>query len=333
MEHLERYIVDIRKNQSRNFETREQQQLERKLESHIQNVGFIVVPDHITQHNGGNIDISLHRPPNAFDQKGFMHRHDYFELLYVYRGQCINLFEHDKLKLRHGDVLLLNPHTLHCPYTLDQDDCLFNICIRKPLLEKSMLSLLSDNHLFSSFIVDCMYQINKARDYLFFQNDEQFQVNLIMESIITEYFNRDICYQRVIESMLVPLFAQLARIYDAHNNSALTEGGNNRTVADIVAYMNEYSSTVTLTSVSHQFGYSPSYVSKLIKRYTGKSYTEILQNFKLDKAKQYLENSDMSVAEIINLVGFKDISHFYKIFRTKYVHSPAAYRKESVRLA
>ena len=69
--------------------------------------------------------------------------------------------------MKQGDILLLNPNTLHCPYTLNDQDCMFNIKIPIPILENSMLTLLSDNHLFSNFIIDYMYQINKANDYLY----------------------------------------------------------------------------------------------------------------------------------------------------------------------
>lgn len=92
--------------------------------------------------------------------------------------------------------------------------------------------------------------------------------------------------------------------------------------------MNQHSSTATLDSVAEKFGYSPSYVSRIIKKHTNKNYVEIIKEFKLNKAKQYLESNDLPISEIISLVGFNDASYFYKLFKSKFLLSPAEYRKQ-----
>ena len=109
----------------------------------------------------------MHGPPDPFDAEGLMHNHGYFELVYVYHGSCVNLFPNqERILLNQGDILLLNPNALHCPYTTLEDDYIFNIVLKPKLFEKSMLSLLSDNPLFSNFFVNYMYRVNKARDYI-----------------------------------------------------------------------------------------------------------------------------------------------------------------------
>ncbi len=277
--------------------------------------------------NGRNIRIGLHHYPQEPD-RNFFHRHGWFEMVYVYRGQCFNRWweQDQELVLKEQDVLLLNPLTPHAPYTLTDQDCVFNILFTSDLFEHSMLSLISDNHLFSSFISDCMYQIDKAQEYLYFPADEEFPVLPVMQMLIPEFYRSEACQQRVLESLLVVLFAQLARIYHKHHQSVIGETGTG-TVADMISYINDHVSTVTLEELASHFGYTSSYVSRLIRRNTKKTYSEIVQKFKLEKARFYLEDPDRSISEISQLVGC-DTGYFHKIFKQRYGTTPSQYRRD-----
>ena len=320
---IEEYIHSERLR-GKEFEKTKRPQLQQHIVETVKKYGFWVV------HSRYNdmIEISLHQSPSEFDQKGYLHRHDYYELVYIYQGGNVNLFQNSRIEMKQRDILLLNPNTLHCPYILNKQDCMFNIKIPISIIENSMLSLLSDNHLFSNFIIDYMYQVNKASDYLYFPYDPESKIAIIMETIIMEYINKNVCFQKVIESMLIYLFAELTRMYYKNNANIINGEQKNRTVADIIAYMNQNSSTVTLDSIAEKFGYSPSYISRIIKKHTNKNYVDIIKEFKLNKAKQYLESSDLPITEIISLVGFNDASYFYKLFKSKFLLSPAEYRKQ-----
>ncbi|PWN00285.1 MAG: hypothetical protein DBX37_02330 [Massilioclostridium sp.] len=320
---IEEY-VNIQRFKEKNYNESKRDKLRQYIVETVEKYGFWV----ISTHHDDSIEVDLHRLPTEFEQRGYLHRHDYYEMVYIYRGRNVNLFQNSRIEMKQGDILLLNPNALHCPYTLDDQDCMFNIMIPEPIMEKSMLALLSDNHLFSNFIIDYMYQVNKASDYLYFPYDPESKIAIIMETIIMEYINKNVCFQKVIESMLIYLFAELTRMYYKNNANTINGEQKNRTVADIIAYMNQHSSTVTLDSVAEKFGYSPSYVSRMIKKHTNKNYVEIIKEFKLNKAKQYLESNDLPISEIISLVGFNDASYFYKLFKSKFLLSPAEYRKQ-----
>lgn len=273
-----------------------------------------------------NIIVKLHHMPQEPD-RNFFHCHGFFEMIYVYRGQCINRWwgQDDDLVLNEQDVLLLNPLTPHAPYTLTNEDCIFDILFKRDLFEHSMLSLISDNHLFSSFISDCMYQMDKAQEYLYFPSDEEFSVLPIMQMLIPEYYHNQSCQQRVLESLLVVLFANLARNYHKHHQAVIGVTGTG-TVADMISYINDHVASVSLDELADQFGYTPSYVSRMIRRNTGKTYSEIVQKFKLEKARFYLEDPSRSISEISQLIGC-DTGYFHKIFKQRYGITPSQYQK------
>lgn len=55
---------------------------------------------------------------------------------------------------------------------------------------------------------------------------------------------------------------------------------------------------------------------------------QYIRFLRLSKAKEYLETSEMSVAEVGFSVGFKDPSHFTRVFRKHYGFNPSHYRKK-----
>ena len=47
------------------------------------------------------------------------------------------------------------------------------------------------------------------------------------------------------------------------------------------------------------------------------TFKELLQEKRLNKAKQLLNETDISIVEIISLVGYENLTYFYKIFKEK----------------
>ena len=75
------------------------------------------------------------------------------------------------------------------------------------------------------------------------------------------------------------------------------------------------------------------WLSREIKKQTGKTYKELLQEKRMQQAVWLLTNSAVSVSDIIESVGYDNTSYFYRKFREKYGMSPKEYRmnqKESL---
>lgn len=91
---------------------------------------------------------------------------------------------------------------------------------------------------------------------------------------------------------------------------------------------NNYNSSISLKDITGFVGIERTYLYKLFKRYLGKSPTEWLNDYRLEKAAEMMENKTVSTNEIAFLTGFYDISHFYKAFSSKYKMSPKKFREE-----
>ena len=92
-------------------------------------------------------------------------------------------------------------------------------------------------------------------------------------------------------------------------------------------YIQNNYNVATLEKLAQQFHYSASYLSRFIKENTGHSYSHILQTFRLEKAKEYLANTDLSIEEITEKIGYKSQSYLSRAFKREYGIPPQQYRK------
>lgn len=95
----------------------------------------------------------------------------------------------------------------------------------------------------------------------------------------------------------------------------------------ITNYMKEnYRSDLSLDSLAEVFGYSPAYLSKMLKKYAGINYKAYLQSIRLEYAYQELVNTERTISSIAMDHGFASSKAFTRAFQAKYGMSPSEYR-------
>lgn len=278
--------------------------------------------------NEGSPDITLSLHPYERNQKEcvFFHNHSYFEMVYLYQGTATNRFADTETTLYPGDVLLLNPHIPHFFYTEHPDDIAFNIFIPSNLFDQSFFLLISDNGLFTHFFMDYVYQINQVNDYMLFRRDPENDASQIFNLMIQEYINQPVGYKKAMESYLSLICVRLARAYNSRLEIGCTAKDPQK-IVPIVSYIKKNYVTATLKSTAEHFGYSEKYLSRMIKKYTGKTFNDILTNCKLEYARELLSNSAIPIDQISTQIGYSDTSYFYKVFKKRYMQTPAQWRK------
>ena len=83
---------------------------------------------------------------------------------------------------------------------------------------------------------------------------------------------------------------------------------------------------ITLPALAAETGLSVSRLSHLFKGQTGHAPARYLKQFRMDRARELLETSFLSVKEICAQVGVGDVSHFVRDFEKIYGLSPSRYR-------
>ena len=114
------------------------------------------------------------------------------------------------------------------------------------------------------------------------------------------------------------------------NISSKREERSTDTIEIAKKYISDnFSSEISLDDVSRIVNISPYYFSKLFKEATGENFIEYLTNIRIEKAKDLLLNSDMSMKEICAMCGYQDPNYFSRTFKKNVGFTPTEYKEKN----
>lgn len=88
-----------------------------------------------------------------------------------------------------------------------------------------------------------------------------------------------------------------------------------------------YQENLSSSKIAKLFFISPSYLSAKFKAETGKTVSQYIMTVKIERACQLLVESQLSVTQIAQTVGYEDVQYFYRIFRKHTQTTPMEYRQ------
>ena len=136
----------------------------------------------------------------------------------------------------------------------------------------------------------------------------------------------------LLKTHLLQLIKSKERFYETYFNSLDLEinatGGNKKILADVINVINENLSKEDLCvqDIADELALSRSKLYRKIKELTGKSANEMIRNMRLEKSKELLEVTEMTIGEICYKVGFSSPSYFTKRFKEHTGLIPKEYR-------
>ncbi|MGN1008627.1 MAG: helix-turn-helix domain-containing protein, partial [Butyricicoccus sp.] len=98
------------------------------------------------------------------------------------------------------------------------------------------------------------------------------------------------------------------------------------TVLDWIAA--HYRESASLQEAAQVVNLNPSYLSTLLKKYTGKSYTELLTEYRIERAKELLLMTGEKVYRVGQMVGYEDKYYFNRIFKRVTGMSPGEFKNQ-----
>lgn len=174
------------------------------------------------------------------------------------------------------------------------------------------------------------YSTNEA---LFLSEKEESIINSIIDNIRNEYSsNIDKFSQDVIVAQLEVLFTYAQRFYERQFITRKITSSKilNRVEEVLVAYFNDedlsQKGLPTVHYVADELNISIKYLGSLLKQLTGQSTQQHIHEKLIDKAKEKLSTTSLSVSEIAYELGFEHSQSFSKLFKTKTSQSPLEFR-------
>ena len=175
------------------------------------------------------------------------------------------------------------------------------------------------------------YAVNEA---LFLSEKEETTINNLIQNIQQEYHsNIDKFSQQIIISQIELMLNYAERFY--HRQFITRKITNHKILDRLEDVLNEYFNSdnllkkglPTVQHISESLNVSPNYLSGLLKTLTGQSTQQHIHDKLIEKAKEKLSTTDLSVSEIAYELGFEHSQSFSKLFKTKTNFSPLEFRQ------
>ena len=174
------------------------------------------------------------------------------------------------------------------------------------------------------------YAMNEA---LFLSEREELMIAEILKNIEREYLaNIDQFSQKIIISQLELLFNYAERFYE--RQFITRKISNHQILGQLETLLSGYfkddlidKGLPTVQWVADELLLSSSYLSSMLKSLTGQSTQQHIHNKPIEKAKEQLSTTQLSISEIAYHLGFERPASFTKLFKNKTEMSPLEFRR------
>lgn len=254
---------------------------------------------------------------------------DYVQISYAYKGAHSVQVGNKAVHLLEGQTILMNAGVLH-EYRADTpEDILVSFLLTEDYLNNILLIDFAEQEeeVFGNFFSTAFQQKFARQDMLLVDTRgneliRTFFLSLVWEATVQLIYSSEMC-----RSLVIMIIVELVREYSGCRNTTNNTMLGQFKIQDIVHYIRDNCSSITLGAVAEKFYFSPNYLSGALKKATGLSYKDIVHKARMQKVCRMLQDTDMPVSEVAASMGYRNISFFYMLFQKFYGLTPAEYRK------
>ena len=249
------------------------------------------------------------------------HTHDYVEVVYMCSGSTTHIINGKTIRLQQGELLFLGQSVRQEVCKSDKNDIAVNFFVLPEFFRETLNTIGEEASPLRRFLVDCLFGQNTGPGYLLFQVAEDVPIQNLVENLIFSLLYDTPNRRKVSRMTMTLLFLQLL----GHTDK-LAWDSQEETILKVLRYIDEHYVVGSLREAAELLHCDISSLSREIRRKTGKTYTELVQEKRLTQAAFLLHTTDRKVEDIALAVGYENISYFHRIFRSEYGVSPRQFR-------
>ena len=247
-----------------------------------------------------------------------LHWHNSVEIIYVLRGMVNISIDTDNYCIFENEIEIINVNESHRIHS-NEDNLVLIFHIDSSFLEKYYKDI--DNIFFYT-------NTSKKGSQ---ESEEYLVLKTLLAEILCEMVQRQEDYDEEIESILIKLLFHII-----NNFHYLISGENDLSEEQFDRYhriskyiFNNYNNNITLQDIAKKEFLSPDYLSHDFKNATGYSFTDLLNLTRVEEAMKLLLDSNMSLTEISEEVGFSHTRYLNKHFKNYYHLTPLQFRRKN----
>lgn len=252
------------------------------------------------------------------------HAHDEYEIYYLVSGERYYFIENQIYHIKKGNLVLIDRNQVHKT-------------IQYGSFHHERIAVIFKGDFLSAFLgvtgeisLSAFFRQNQG---VFCLNapDQEYVLSLL-NGIAAEMSVKDTGYLTMILTKLTRLLVFCQRFRNHTNtdiSGSLSASSTHQKVSEIASYISShFTEAGSLDAVAKHFFMSKSYLSRIFKQVTGYTVNEYINVSRIQEAGRLLIESDLSVTQISEAVGYESITYFERIFLSHKGTSPLKYRRQ-----
>lgn len=252
------------------------------------------------------------------------HRHNYVEVIYMCQGTTTHYIDGNEVILEPGDLLFLNQNSEQEILPAREQDIAVNFIVLPEFFNTAFSMMGTEENMLKDFLVGTLCEKNQQISYLYFHVADVLPIQNLVENMVWTIFydmgNKRSCNQITMGLLLLQLLNYMDKMETGSDRFDTELAGN------VLNYIEGHYKAGSLSELASIMNYDVYWLSREIKKRTGKTYKELLQTKRMNQAAYLLSSSKLSVTDIIESVGYDNTSYFYRKFKERYGVSPKEYR-------
>ena len=273
------------------------------------------------------ISVHYYEYPSTFLYEG--ESHNFWEFLYVDKGEVGVTNGKEKINLKQGDIVFHKPNIFHDVY-----------CNGK--IAPNLLVVAFDcNDKAMQFFEDKVLKVQKSSliylNNLISESRKTFSTNLA-NPYFTELIVKDDAPEFSLDLIRLSLESFLIKLILSSNDEntivSIHEKENTRRVEIVIKFLEtNIKDNITLEDICNHCSMSRSLIQKLFKEETGWSVMEYFYRLKIEEAKRLIREETNNFTQIADILGYSTIHYFSRQFKKIVGMSPSEYSKSILTLA
>ena len=230
------------------------------------------------------------------------HQHCSVEIFAVREGKADAYLGDKKYVLSAGEFMIINSNEVHSIHTSGRNEA---IVLQIPM-EKQIMRFSGE------------------------KKEEDGKLFALLEKMYRQQIRKEYGYELLMQSIFYQLKYLLITVYQVpdERKEHCTENRKMGHLGKITGYLQEhYAEEISLETLAATFGYCPTYLSKMFRRYGRINYKDYLRSIRFEHALRELEETDLTIGEIALKNGFPNSQAFSRLFREKYGILPTEYQR------
>ena len=271
-----------------------------------------------------NVKLNIYLDDGFFGiakNKLILHSHKYYEFHHLISGSMKLTCDNGEYIINPNEAYIVSPNALHYLLPLEEKTLKSSFCFSfSKINRKTNYDLYG--MLQSAFsTLDNVTKIPVTSDYIFFLN-----------KILSLFYSEENIDRIKVKTYFLLLLTDVAEslspaVTVAHedNDASISEAEARHFVAEEFLRRN-FNKNITISDLANTLHLSTKQASRIFYNEFGQSFKDYLANMRLTSAKSLLSETDMSVFEVSENVGYGTYNGFFTMFKAKTGLSPQEYR-------